>query len=309
MTNETEAIHTPVLLAEVMAALDPRPGGIYVDATLGLGGHSDEILRRSSPHGQVIAFDWDEEALRRAEERLLPFAGRLTLIRRNFAEITEALTGLAVAPVDGILVDAGMSSLQVDRGGRGFSFQRDEPLDMRMDNRRGQTAAALLATASEEELADMFFYYGEEKQARRIARAIVEVRMKSPLRTSRELAELVAGAIPRRFHPPKIHVATKVWQALRIAVNSELENLARLLADAPALLNQGGRLAVISFHSLEDGLVKRAFRTGHDLSEETKHPICAGDDEIARNPRARSAKLRVAEKTDKRGKGHEKLSV
>lgn len=296
MTTGASAIHTPVLLAEVMAALNPRPGGIYVDATLGLGGHSEAVLQRSSPSGRLIAFDWDEEALRLAAERLSPFSGRVTLLRRNFAEIAEALAGLAVAGVDGILVDAGMSSLQVDQGGRGFSFQRDEPLDMRMDGRRGQTAADLLAAASETELADIFFYYGEERQARRIAKAIAEVRMKSPLRTSQELAELVAWAIPKRFHPSKIHVATKVFQALRISINNELENLARLLADAPALLNRHGRLAVISFHSLEDGLVKRTFRTAHGLAEKTKHPIGAGDDEIARNPRARSARLRVAEK-------------
>lgn len=299
MTVGAEAIHTPALLDEVMVALNPRPGGVYVDGTLGLAGHSEAILRRSSPDGQLIAFDWDEEALRLARERLALFGKRVTVLRRNFAEIAEALAGLAVARVDGILVDVGISSLQLDRGGRGFSFQRDEPLDMRMDSRCGRSAAGLLAAASEAELADIFFYYGEERQARRIARAIVEARTKSPLGTSRELAELVALAIPKRFHPPKIHVATKVFQALRIAVNGELENLARFLADAPTLLNPGGRLAVISFHSLEDRLVKRAFRVGsHGLIEKTKHPICAGDDEIARNPRARSARLRVAEKKE-----------
>jgi 16S rRNA (cytosine1402-N4)-methyltransferase len=296
MATGAEAIHRPVLLTEVMVALNLRPGGLYVDGTLGLGGHSEEILRRSSPNGRLIAFDWDAEALRLARERLVDFGGRLTVLRRNFAEIAEALAGLAVTQVDGILIDVGMSSLQLDQSGRGFSFQRDEPLDMRMDNRCGQTAADLLATASESELADIFFYYGEERQARRIAKAIAEARIKSPLRTSRELAELVARAIPNRFHPPNIHVATKVFQALRISTNGELENLARFLADAPTLLKSGGRLAVISFHSLEDGLVKRAFRSGRGLIEKTKHPIGAGNDEIARNPRARSARLRVAEK-------------
>lgn len=299
MTSGVEAIHTPVLLAEVMAALEPQPGGVYVDATLGLGGHSEAILQRSSPNGRLIAFDWDEEALRLAKERLAPFAERVTLLRCNFAEIAEALAGLAVTQVDGILLDAGMSSLQLDQGGRGFSFQQDEPLDMRMDNRRGQSAADLLAAASEMELADIFYYYGEERQARRIARAIVESRNKSPLRTSRELAELVARAIPKRFHPTRIHVATKVFQALRISVNGELENLAGFLSDVPPLLKSNGRVAVISFHSLEDGLVKRAFRAGHGLLEKTKHPIGAKDDEIARNPRARSARLRIAEKNGK----------
>jgi len=296
MAAEAAAIHSPVLLAEVMAALAPRPGGIYVDGTLGLGGHSETILRRSSPDGRLIAFDWDKEALNLASERLKGFGERITILRRNFAEIADALAELAVTGVDGILVDLGMSSLQLDLSGRGFSFLRDEPLDMRMDSRRGQSAADLLAAASEEELADIFFYYGEEKQARRIAAAIAEARKKSPVQTSHGLAELVARAIPRRFHPPKIHVATKVFQALRIAVNSELENLSKFLADVPALLHPGGKVAVISFHSLEDVLVKRAFRAGHGLSEKTKHPIVAGDEEIARNPRARSARLRVAEK-------------
>ncbi|HBT96214.1 MAG TPA: 16S rRNA (cytosine(1402)-N(4))-methyltransferase [Desulfobulbaceae bacterium] len=299
MAGEAAAIHIPVLLPEVMAALDPQPGGVYVDGTLGLGGHSEAILRRSSPSGRLIAFDWDEEALRLAKERLSCFGGRFTALRRNFAEIAEALAELAVAPVDGILVDVGMSSLQLDQGGRGFSFQRDEPLDMRMDRRRGQTAADLLAKASEGDLADIFFYYGEERQARRIAAAIVETRKKTPVGTSRELAELVARVIPKRFHPPKIHVATKIFQALRVAINNELENLARFLATAPDLLNPGGRLAVISFHSLEDGLVKRAFKADPSLIEQTKRPVFARDEELARNPRARSARLRVAEKNGK----------
>jgi 16S rRNA (cytosine1402-N4)-methyltransferase len=307
MNLPAAAIHTPVLLAEAMAALDPRPGGLYVDGTLGLGGHSEEILRRSSPDGRLIAFDWDEEALRLAKERLAVFGGRFTVLRRNFAELAVALAELAVTGVDGILVDVGLSSLQLESGGRGFSFQRDEPLDMRMDARRGQTAEGLLASATEEELADIFFYYGEEKQARRIAAAIAAARKKTPVRNSRELAELVAQAIPRRFHPSKIHVATKVFQALRIATNNELENLAGFLATAPALLNPGGKLAVISFHSLEDGLVKRAFRADCGLIERTKHPIFARDEEISRNPRARSARLRVAEKTEKRGEDYEKL--
>jgi len=307
MSLPAAAIHTPVLLTEAMAALEPRSGGLYVDGTLGLGGHSEEILRRSSPDGRLIAFDWDEEALRLAQERLAVFGGRFTALRRNFAEMATALAELGITGVDGILVDIGLSSLQLDKGGRGFSFQRDEPLDMRMDARRGQTAADLLASATEEELADIFFYYGEEKQARRIAAAIATARKKTPLQTSRELAELVAQAIPRRFHPPKIHVATKVFQALRIATNNELENLAGFLATAPALLNPGGKLAVISFHSLEDGLVKRAFRADYGLIERTKHPVFARDEEISRNPRARSARLRVAEKMEKRGEDHEKL--
>ncbi len=289
-----DSVHCSVLPAEVLQYLAPRPGGTYVDGTLGLGGHSEAILRHSSPDGRVIAFEWDEEAIARSRVRLQPFADRLTIVRRNFAEIGAGLAELGVEQVDGILIDIGLSSLQLDLGGRGFSFKRDEPLDMRMDIRREVTAASLLATCSEAELADIFFYYGDEKQARPIAREIVRSRFPEKIVSSGQLAAVVARAIPRRFHPEKIHVATKVFQALRIAVNSELENLARILDDAPSLLRSGARLCVISFHSLEDRMVKRKFREQSDMEVLTPKPIMPTAAEIASNYRSRSARLRVA---------------
>lgn len=290
------AIHQSVLPAEVLAYLNPQPGGTYMDGTLGLGGHSLAILEKSSPDGRVIGFEWDENAIRLSRARLEPFGDRLTIIRRNFAEIADGLREAGVEQLDGLLIDIGLSSLQLDMGDRGFSFQRDEPLDMRMDNRREVTAASILAKCSEEELADIFFYYGEERQARRIASEVVEKRRQEEIRTSKQLALLVAKAVPRRFHPQKIHVATKVFQALRIAVNTELENLASILDAAPSFLRPGARFCVISFHSLEDRMVKRKFRDSAELEVVTQRPVAAGPDEIAVNPRSRSARLRVAQR-------------
>jgi 16S rRNA (cytosine1402-N4)-methyltransferase len=287
-------IHRSVLLDEVLGYLTPAPGGIYVDGTLGLGGHSAAILERSAPDGRVIAFEWDEAAIALSRQRLESFGPRLTIVRRNFAELALGLEELGVAEVDGILIDIGLSSLQLDRGARGFSFQRDEPLDMRMDIRRGMTAASLLASSTEEELADIFFYYGDERQARPIAANIVKVRKKEEIRTSGQLADIVAKAVPKRFHPQRIHVATKVFQALRIAVNTELENLARILDDAVPLLKPGARFCVISFHSLEDRMVKRKFRENKQIEILTARPVVPGAQEIAENPRSRSARLRVA---------------
>lgn len=289
-------VHCSVLPAEILHYLAPRPGGLYVDGTLGLGGHTEAILQHSSPDGRVIAFEWDEAAILRSRARLQSFGDRLTIIRRNFAEIADGLAELGIEQVDGILIDIGLSSLQLDMGGRGFSFQRDEPLDMRMDSRREVTAASLVARCSEEELADIFFYYGDEKQARPIAREIVRTRVAEKILTSRQLASLVACAIPHRFHPEKIHVATKVFQALRIAVNTELENLAAILKDGVPLLRSGARFCVISFHSLEDRLVKRKFREQEELLILTPKPVMATSAEIAANPRSRSARLRVAVK-------------
>jgi 16S rRNA (cytosine1402-N4)-methyltransferase len=289
-----EDIHRSVLLEEVIAYLAPVPGGIYVDGTLGMGGHSEAILSRCDPDGRVIAFEWDEEAIAISKRRLQRFGGRLTIVRRNFAEIVNGVRELGVEMIDGILIDIGLSSLQLDRGGRGFSFQRNEPLDMRMDIRQHTTAASLLASCTEEQLADIFFYFGEEYQARPIAAAIVRARMKEPVLTSGQLAGLVAEAIPRRFHPKKIHVATKVFQALRIAVNTELENLSGILDDAVALLKPGARFCVISFHSLEDRIVKRKFRENTLLEVLTPRPVMPQAAEIEANPRSRSARLRVA---------------
>ncbi|MDA3833554.1 MAG: 16S rRNA (cytosine(1402)-N(4))-methyltransferase RsmH, partial [Spirochaetales bacterium] len=211
--------HIPVLLEEVLAYLQPQENKVYVDGNLGLGGHSGAIMARCHGNAQLIGFDWDEEAQRRAAKNLSSFGERITFVRRNFADLKEVLADLGIAQIDGLLLDLGLSSLQLDESDRGFSFRRDEPLDMRMDNRVAVSAADLVATASEEDLADIFFHYGEERQARPIARVICETRKKSPITTSTGLADIIYNAIPIRFHPKKIHVATKAFQGLRIAVN------------------------------------------------------------------------------------------
>lgn len=288
-------MHQPVLVAEVLAYLAPVDGGIYVDGNLGLGGHSARILEQCKPSGKVIGFDWDAAALALAKERLAPFGERLIAVHRNFALLKETLLELGIAAVDGILLDLGLSSFQLEAGGRGFSFQGSEPLDMRMDQREAKTAADWVNKATEEELADIFFYYGEERQARRIARFLVEERRRERIETTEQLVRIVESAVPRRFRPKKIHVATKVFQALRIAVNSELENLETILRDGPALIRPGGRFCVVSFHSLEDRLVKRSMLGNPCLQVLTRRPVTSGAIELAQNPRCRSAKLRVAE--------------
>ncbi len=297
MVSEIEKIHTTVLLQEAVSFLQVTSGGTYVDGTLGLGGHTQAILQASGPEGRVIAFDWDENAIKLASERLTEFKNRLTIVRRNFAELATGLLEQKVQQIDGLLIDVGLSSLQLDQGGRGFSFRYDEPLDMRMDTRREVTAAELVAGCTEEELADIFFYYGEEKQARRIAKEIVEERKKGVIATSKQLSAIVAQAIPRRFHPKKIHVATKVFQGLRIAVNTELENLSMVIDEAVGYLKPGARLCIITFHSLEDRVVKRKFRGHKDLDVITAKPVIPSEDEVKINPRCRSAKLRAAVRT------------
>lgn len=294
--SEAAKIHRSVLLDECIEFLHPRSGKVYMDGTMGLGGHSEGILQASSPDGRVIAFDWDAAAIEKSRERLDGFGERLTIVRRNFSEIKEGLTECGIDRVDGILIDIGLSSLQLDIGGRGFSFQQDEPLDMRMDLRQKVTAASILAKCKEQELADIFYYYGEEKQARRIASFVVEERKKQPIETSKQLVDLVAKAVPKRFHPKRKHVATLVFQALRIAVNTELENLSKILDEAANHLTPGGRLCVISFHSLEDRMVKRRFRESKEFKVLTKKPVMASQEEVKANPRSRSARLRVAEK-------------
>ena len=288
--------HVPVLRDEVLDWLQPRDGGLYVDGTLGLGGHTQAVLERSAPSGRVIGFEWDAEALARAQERLVPYRERLRIVHASYADLASALEKLNVGPVDGLLVDLGVSSLQLDDRDRGFSFRADAPLDMRMDRRRPVTAAGLVARLSEEQLADLFYHYGEERQARRIARFLVEAREAEPVTTTGRLAEIVAAAVPRKFHPQRIHVATRVFQALRIAVNTELDNLARLLVTAPAVLATGARIAIIAFHSLEDRMVKQAFAGNPAYRVLTRTPIEPQPAETQDNPRARSAKLRVAER-------------
>jgi 16S rRNA (cytosine1402-N4)-methyltransferase len=296
MTHPAGKIHTSVLLNECMAYLLPTSGKIYVDGTLGLGGHTERILQLSEPDGKVVAFDWDENAIAQAADRLKGFGNRLQIQRRNFAEISAGLDSIGIDQVDGMMIDVGLSSLQLDMGNRGFSFQQDELLDMRMDSRRAITAGSIVQTASEEELADIFFYYGEERQARPIAAAIVAHRKIEKIETTKQLVGVVARAVPKRFHPKRIHVATKVFQALRIAVNTELENLGTILDDGVKYLKPGARFCVISFHSLEDRIVKRKFRDNQSLTVLTGKPVLPTEEEVAGNPRSRSARLRVAEK-------------
>ena len=293
---DAEKIHISVLLGETIDYLNPQDGGLYVDGTMGLGGHTSAILDKSGPTGRVVAFEWDKNAIEASGKRLASYESRLTVVRRNFAEIALGLEETGVAEIDGLLVDIGLSSLQLDLGTRGFSFQRDDALDMRMDERKAETAASILAKCSEEQLADIFFYYGEERQARPIAAAIGLARKTAPIETTKQLVGIVAKAVPKRFHPKKIHVATKVFQALRIAVNTELENLAQILEDGVRYLKPGARFCVISFHSLEDRIVKRKFREDKRLKVLTSKPIKAGAGEVAQNLRSRSALLRVAER-------------
>lgn len=289
-------LHRPVLLEEAVTMLQVVPGGIYMDGTFGLGGHTREILKRSAPDGRVVAFDWDEEAIELGLKNVELYLQRLQVIHRNFREIDRGLKEAGHETVNGILIDIGLSSLQLDSAGRGFSFRRNEPLDMRMDRRRELTAARIVAESTERELADIFYYYGDEKQARRIAAHIVEQRKTGSIEQTGQLADIVGAAIPKKFHPPKIHVATKVFQALRIAVNEELNNLGAILEKAADHLVAGGRLCVISFHSLEDRIVKRAFNRSTELAVITKKPVTASNAEVMQNPRARSARLRVAER-------------
>jgi len=289
--------HVPVLLQEVLALLQPGPGGRYLDATVGLGGHAEAILQASDPGGRLIGIDRDAEALAIAREHLARFGERAMLLQGRYEDLA-VLVGTGQA-FDGILFDLGPSSLQFDTADRGFSFSREGPLDMRMDPSTGDSAADLVARLSERDLADLIFRRGEERFARRIARAIVAARPRRAIRTTTALAEVVARAVPRAAWPRHIHPATRTFQALRIAVNDELTELARVLGEALALLRPGGRLAVISFHSLEDRIVKqtsRQFQAAAAACILTPRPVTPGEAEVAENPRARSAKLRAVER-------------
>ena len=304
--------HQPVLYQEVLAALDPQPGGCYLDGTLGMGGHAWGILHASSPDGQLLGLDQDPAAIALASQRLAPFEGRWKIVRTNFDKMKAVAEAEGFAPLDGIVLDLGFSSLQMDDEQRGLSFRADAPLDMRLDPDAPQTAADLINTLDAEELANLIYEYGEEPQSRRIARAIVQDR---PFSSARELGEMLARVVKGQGRD-RIHPATRTFQALRIAVNDELGVLRRVLPDALSLLGPGGRLAVISFHSLEDRIVKQFFRDeatdclcppqllfcecGHratlDRRSATRKPIVPSAEEVDRNPRARSAKLRVAER-------------
>ena len=290
-------LHHPVLLQETMEWLRPQPGGVYLDGTLGLGGHSRAILERSAPDGVVLAFDWDDEAMALARKELAPFGARIHFMPFPFSEMAARCALENISRVDGILLDLGVSSLHLNSAARGFSFQQDGPLDMRMDRRRGKTAADIIQQATEEELADIFYYYGEERFARRIARRIVYEREHAPITGTLALAEVVTKAMPRAKHKSrkkKTHPATKTFQGLRIAVNDELTILTCGLQQAAQLLRPGGRLCVISFHSLEDRIVKQTLVKDEAWNILTSKPIAPTDEECRCNRRARSARLRVA---------------
>ncbi|MBX9789941.1 MAG: 16S rRNA (cytosine(1402)-N(4))-methyltransferase RsmH [Pirellulales bacterium] len=283
--------HVPVLLAEVLAALDPQPGQTIVDGTVGGGGHAEAIADRVGPTGLVVGLDRDPLALERVEQRL---AGRpVKLIQANYSDLPELLAQLGISGVHGVLLDLGLSSDQLADPERGFSFASSGPLDLRFNPLEGEPAWRLVERLSAEHLQQLFSRYGEERFSPRIARRIVEVRRRQPIRTSAELAELVCSVVPRS-HDTRIHPATRVFQALRIAVNDELRWLEIGLRRIVDCLLPGGRLAIISFHSLEDRRVKEAFRDDARLDVVTRHPVTASPAELGRNPRARSAKLRVA---------------
>ena len=289
--------HAPVMVAETVALLEPSRGGLFVDCTVGLGGHARAIL--SGGASRLVGLDRDTTALAIAAASLAEWQDRVELVHSDYRELPAVLKARGLDGMDGALADLGVSSMQFDTEGRGFSFRRDEPLDMRMDQTGGPTVADLLANVGEEDLANVIFQYGEERFSRRIARGIVEARRTAPVRTTGQLAQLVRRAVPRKGYQ-RIDPATRTFQALRIWVNRELEGLDAFLVDASRLLRAGARLAVITFHSLEDRIVKHVFR-GLAAGEGavrvlTRKPVVPGEAEVARNPRARSAKLRAIER-------------
>jgi 16S rRNA (cytosine1402-N4)-methyltransferase len=291
-------IHEPVLTSEVVRYLAPPRAGLIVDCTLGLGGHTKALLEAGT--SRILGLDRDPDALVAARQELAPYGDRVELVHADYRVLADVLDARGIHRIDGALADLGVSSIQLDTEGRGFSFRRDEPLDMRMDRSTGRTAAELVNAAPEAELADIIWRYGEERYSRRIARRIVEERQRTPIATTGALAAIVRRAVAARGHQ-RIDPATRTFQALRISVNRELEGLDEFLKSVVARLREGARLVVISFHSLEDRIVKhtlRALATGHDalVTVLTKRPVVPERAELERNPRARSAKLRAAER-------------
>ena len=310
---EAEQLHYSVLLSESIEALRIRPDGIYVDGTLGMGGHSEQIAKRLTT-GRLIAIDRDASALERAGRRLAPYAGRITFVHGNFRDLPRLLDDCGVTAADGMLFDLGVSSPQLDEAERGFSYRTDAPLDMRMDTSESLTAWFVVNKWPEEKLKKILFEYGEERYAPRIASAIARRRAESPIDTTAELAEIIRGAMPAAALREKQHPAKRSFQAIRIAVNDELASISDLMDSAAERLNVGGRLAVISFHSLEDRIIKSAIASREHgctcprdfpvctcgfhqtLKSVTRKPILPSEKELSENPRSRSAKLRVAER-------------
>ena len=307
--DEQRPVHQPVMVAEVLEWLAPQRGGLFVDGTVGLGGHASALLAGGAT--RVIGFDRDQSALALAATTLTPWTGRAELVHADYRHVAAALDARGVSTIDGALLDLGVSSMQFDAPGRGFSFRRDEPLDMRMDQSAGPSAADLIRTTDEETLADAIYQFGEERHSRRVARAIVAERGRAPIETTGRLAEIVRRAVPHRGYQ-RIDPATRTFQGLRIWVNEELDGLDQALRMFLSRLAAGGRLVVISFHSLEDRVVKHTLRAvaAADAADGaadaagvrvlTKRPVQAADEEVERNPRARSAKLRAAERVGSR---------
>jgi 16S rRNA (cytosine1402-N4)-methyltransferase len=282
--------HIPVMVDEVIRYLITKEDGIYIDGTIGGGGHSEEILKRTKC--KVIGFDIDPEAIKFAQERLKPFGERVIIVRRNYAQVKEALAELGVSKVSGFLLDLGVSSFQLDYGG-GFSFRFDEKLDMRMDRTSDLTAERILNEFSEEDIALIIRFFGEERRARMIAREIVRYRQRKKIERTSELVKLIDKVVPRKY---RLKTLSRVFQALRIAVNKELDNLKVALDSSVDILEKGGRIVVISYHSLEDRIVKSFFKSNEKIRNLTKKPVTPKEEEIRLNPRSRSAKLRAGEK-------------
>lgn len=294
-------MHEPVMVAEVLEQLSPARGGLFVDCTVGLGGHARALLDGGA--SRLIGIDRDPSALAQAREVLSAYGDRVDLVHSDYRRFNEILDRRNVATVDGVLADLGVSSMQLDAPGRGFSFRRDEPLDMRMDPTTGETAAEAIGRADERALADVIYEFGEERYARRIARAIVDARSRHAIETTGQLADIVRRAIPRKGYS-RIDPATRTFQAIRIWVNRELDGLDRFLNDVARRLGPGGRMAVVTFHSLEDRIVKHTLRSlqadgAIGLTVRTKRPVVPSESEVERNPRARSAKLRAAERNER----------
>ena len=296
MTASDPPVHTPVMVAEVLEHLAPERGGIFVDCTVGLGGHARALLEAGA--SRVIGLDRDPSALERSREALAAFASQVELVHSDYRDLIEVLDARGIGRVAGVLADLGVSSLQLDAPGRGFSFRRDDVLDMRMDTSQGQTAAEMLAAADEQTLADVIYTLGEERHARRVARAILAARSQAPISTTGRFADVVRRAIPRKGYS-RIDPATRTFQAVRIWVNRELEGLDGFLTRGVDRLDMDGRMAVITFHSLEDRIVKHTFRalqTEGRVTVRTKRPVIPAPAEVDGNPRARSAKLRAVER-------------
>ncbi len=298
--------HIPVMAEEVLFWLAQESSRTYLDCTVGYSGHAEKLLEASSADSRLIGLDRDVMAIEASRERLARFGDRVLLIHGHFVDLKRHLAASGISQVDGILFDLGVSSAQLEEPGRGFSFQGDGPLDMRMDRSMGGTAADLIDRWPEAQLADTIFQFGEERFSRRIARAIVHARERHPLATTKQLVSVIEAAVPAKYRHGRIHCATRTFQALRIAVNQELDSLEPALRDAVDMLSPGGRLCAISFHSLEDRIVKHTFRTlsgkgNPSLIVLTKKPQVPVREESERNPRSRSAKLRAAQRVPKEG--------